>query len=155
MLDPVQAKPAQPASKPPISSKRAFDKLLMEVIRLAASLRGISGKYTEALIEQSKGNANKQWWHQMAGSAVQLFGTGLGIAAAVKTSPDYFNMLSKTGDIFKGFCDANQSNYQFESQKSQQAITQSQTWANGLQDLVRNMEAAKQRLQQMEDNTNR
>ena len=64
-------------------------------------------------------------------------------------------MYSKVGDIFKGISDANQSTYQMEQQKNQHASTQWQTWANGLQDLVRNLETAKQRLQQMDDASNR
>lgn len=143
-------KPAQ------VSSKREFEKIISDICRLAASAKGLAGQYMEALIVHSQTNSNKQWYAQIAGSASQILFTGLGIGLAVQnSSPEAFTMSSKIGDIFKGCTDANQSTYQMEQQKIQQANTQWQTWANGLQDLVRNLESGKQRLQQMEDATNR
>ncbi len=138
-----------------ISSKREFEKIISDICRIAASAKGISGQYLEALIPKSQGNASKQWYWQLGGSLAQVGFAALGVNAAVKSpSPEAykaFELFAKVGDIFKGCSDANQSTYQMEQQKNQHASTQWQTWANGLQDLVRNLETAKQRLQQMED----
>jgi hypothetical protein len=153
MIRPVEAATSKPSQ---ISSKREFEKIILDICRIAASAKGLSGQFMEALIAQSQSNSNKQWYAQITGSASQIVFSALGIGLAVKnSSPDTFTIASKMGDIFKGCSDANQSTYQFEQQKIQQANTQWQTWANGLQDLVRNLETAKQRLQQMEDANNR
>jgi len=64
-------------------------------------------------------------------------------------------MYSKAGDVIKGCMDANQSTYQIEQQKHQHTSTQWQTWATGLQEFVRNMESARQRLQQLQDASSR
>ncbi len=156
-LGEVKSSQSLPVSKPTsISSKREFEKIISEICRIAASAKGISGQYLEALIPQSQGNANKQWNWQIVGSASQVIFAAIGIGATLKnSSPEPFQIFSKVGDIFKGISDANQSTYQIEQQKNQHASTQWQTWANGLQDLVRNLETAKQRLQQMEDASNR
>jgi hypothetical protein len=138
-----------------ISSKREFEKIISDICRIAASAKGISGQYLEALIPKSQSNANQQWWCQLIGSASQVGFAALGVSAVVKSSSaepyQAFQLCAKVGDIAKGCFDTNQSTYQMEQQKNQHASTQWQTWANGLQDLVRNLETAKQRLQQMED----
>lgn len=147
----VQSRPEIPAPKPRGSAKREFEKIIQEICRIAASARGLSGQHLEALIAHSQENANKQWYAQVTGSVGQMIFTAAGVAAAVKISPEAFQIPSKLGDIFKGITDANQSTYQMEQQKHQHTSTQWQTWANGLESLVRNLESAKQRLQQLED----
>jgi hypothetical protein len=156
-LGEVKLSQSLPVSRPvSVSSKREFEKIISDICRIAASAKGISGHYLEALIPKSQDNANKQWWSQLGGSVGQAGFAALGVVIAVSSrSPESFQMYSKVGDIFKGISDANQSTYQMEQQKNQHASTQWQTWANGLQDLVRNLETAKQRLQQMEDANNR
>jgi hypothetical protein len=149
-----------PVSRPAsISSKREFEKIISDICRIAASAKGISGQYLEAIIPKSQGNASKQWYWQIVGNASQVGFAALGIAATLKSSSpepyQAFQLYSKVGDIFKGCSDANQSTYQMEQQKHQHASTHWQTWATGLQDLVRNLESAKQRLQQLEDVSNR
>lgn len=153
-----------PVSRPAsVSSKREFEKIISEICRIAASAKGISGHYLEALIPKSEGNANKQWCWQLAGSLVQAGFAAYGLnnvrtsasPEANKQALDACQLYVKVGDIFKGCSDANQSTYQMEQQKNQHASSQWQTWANGLQDLVRNLETAKQRLQQLEDANNR
>jgi len=138
-------------AKPRGSAKREFEKIIQEICRIAASARGLSGQHLEALIAHSQGNANKQWYAQVTGSIGQVICTAAGVAAAVKISPETFQIPSKLGDICKSVFDANQSTYQMEQQKHQHTSTQWQTWANGLESLVRNLESAKQRLQQLED----
>lgn len=146
-----------PTHKPaPVSSKREFEKIILEISRLASSARGLAGSYLEALIAQSQTNADKQWNWQLRGSLAQIISAGVGAALIGRGGvPEQFNMATKVGDIFKSLADTNQSTYQLEQQKTQHATQQWQTWANGLQDLIRNLEAGKQRLQQMEDATNR
>lgn len=156
-LGEVKLSQSAPVSKPAsISSKREFEKIISDICRIAASAKGISGEYLEALIPKSQANANQQWYSQMVGSGSQILFAAIGIAVVGSSkTPEAFQMYSKVGDIFKGFTDANQSTYQMEQQKHQHSNTQWQTWANGLQDLVRNLETAKQRLQQLEDASNR
>ena len=163
-LGEVKLSQSLPINRPAsISSKREFEKIISDICRIAASAKGISGQYLEALIPKSQGNANQQWWCQLGGSVAQVAFAAYGLNnVRTSTSPkdtenaiQAFQLYSKMGDIFKGCSDANQSTYQMEQQKHQHASTQWQTWANGLQDLVRNLETAKQRLQQMEDASHR
>jgi hypothetical protein len=151
----VQVAPGLPTNNSkssPISAKREFEKIILDICRLAGSAKGLAGLFMEALISQSQSNADKQWYYQLAGSVSQVAGTAFGLTRA---TPEAFQIWSKVGDVFKGFSDINQSSYQMGQQKVQHANTQWQTLANGLQDLIRNLEAAKQRLQQQEDATNR
>jgi hypothetical protein len=150
----VQVAPGLPTvnKSSPISSKREFEKIILDICRLAGSAKGLAGLFMEALIAQSQGNADKQWYCQFAGSVSQVAGAAFGLRQA---TPEAFQVWSKVGDVFKGFSDINQSSYKMGQEKVQHANTQWQTLANGLQDLIRNLEAAKQRLQQQEDATNR
>jgi hypothetical protein len=159
-LGEVKLSHSLPVSRPvSVSSKREFEKIISDICRIAASAKGISGHYLEALIPKSQDNANKQWWSQLGGSVGQAGFAAMGMVAFLKSSSpeaaDIFQPYSKVGEIVKGIFDANQSTYQMEQQKNQHSSTQWQTWASGLQDLVRNLETAKQRLQQMEDANNR
>jgi hypothetical protein len=159
----VQVAPGLPTSKPAqISSKREFEKIILDICRLATQSRKIAGEHMEVLLQQSEKITQSQTkWH-FAGSVVEII-TGLSSAALTgylmggkaDNIPNAFQVGSKVGEVFKSIISASQYSDQMKKEKVQHANQQWQTWANGLQDLIRNLESGKQRLQQMEDATNR
>lgn len=192
-LGEVKLSQSLPVSKTtPISPKREFEKLILEICRIAANSRAIAGEYLEILIDKSEKTTQEQTRSHQLGNYAEILG-GPALLAVVgggrcivegysgikqilntvkkgrpgiielleKVSPIFeaavpmFNIGSKVGDIGKNFFGTSQYVHQMEKEKIQNANTQWQTWANGLQEMIRNLEAGKQRLQQMEDANNR
>lgn len=138
------------------SAKREFEKIILEICRKFAESRAIAGEQTELLIQASQKDSDWQWYLQLGGNLGQACISLLGAGLAVKSAkPEQFQMYSKIGDIFKGVLDVNQYSHQMNKEKIQHANSHWATFANGAQDAVRNLKAAQQRLQQMEDNINR
>lgn len=147
---PVKSEPKQ------LSAKREFEKIILEICRKFAAARTIAGEQMELLIQASQKDSDWQWYLQLGGNLGQAVMSLYGIREAIKlTAPEQFQMYSKIGDIFKGVIDVNQYSHQMNKEKIQHANTQWTTFANGLQEAIRNLKTAQQRLQQMEDSTNR
>lgn len=139
-----------------ISAKREFEKIILEICRKFAESRTIAGEQAELLIQASQKDSDWQWYLQLGGNLGQACISLLGAGLTAKTSkPEQFQMYSKIGDIFKGVLDVNQYSHTMNKEKIQHANGQWSAFANGTQDAIRNLKAAQQRLQQMEDNTNR
>jgi HPt (histidine-containing phosphotransfer) domain-containing protein len=174
----VQSAPGLPISKPSqISSKREFEKIILDICRLYSKARSCAGEYVEVLIGKSEEITQKQTRDSKLGSYTEMLTVGGALGGAAlfgyqSQKPDIktivqnfpaildkastvFQIGSKVGDIGKTYFNSSQYSHQMEKEKIQHATTQLQTWANGLQDTLRNLEASKQRLQQLEDAANR
>lgn len=141
-----------------VSAKREFEKIILEICRKFAESRAIAGEYIEVLIKRSEENShNQRNWH-LAGSLAEIT-IGLGAGALAKANgsnvPETFQMGVKVGDVAKNILGATQYSQRTQQEKIQHANSQWSTFANGAQDAIRNLKAAQQRLQQMEDNINR
>ncbi len=183
VLGEVKLSQSLPVSKAqPISAKREFESLILQICRIAANARSSAAAYMETLMSKSEENTRNQTRDHKLGNYVEIIcGPALlaiagglvghnayishnrpgfteickNAPAILQTGSSILQIGSKVGEIGKNFLTTDQYSHQMEKEKIQQANTQWQTWANGLQDIVRNLEAAKQRLQQMEDANNR
>lgn len=168
-LGEVKLSQTLPTTKtPPISAKREFEKLILEICRIAANSRATAGEYMEALIKKSEENTQAQTSDHKLGSYAEIIG-GIGtsivtfavmyknaeVGKKLENVSPAFQIGSKVGEMGKNYFSTSQYSHQMEKEKIQHANTQWQTWASGLQEVIRNLEAGKQRLQQMEDATNR
>jgi len=182
-LGEVKLSQSLPVSKtPPISAKREFESLILQICRIAANARSSAAAYIETLMSKSEENTQNQTRDHKVGNYAEILGGPVTLAvlgslvgrsayishgkpsfeeicnnapAIMQTASSIFQMGSKVGEIGKNYFSTSQYSHQMEKEKIQQANTQWQTWANGLQDIARNLEAARQRLQQMEDTSNR
>jgi hypothetical protein len=147
----------QPRSRPvPISSKREFEQIISLICRKFAESRSIASQNLEILQLRSQNDSDNQWKHHLAGNLGQIGISALGLRKVINSSdPKQFELYSKFGDVFKNTLDAFQISDQKKKEQIQHANTQWQTYANGLQETIRNLKAGQQRLQQMEDSSHR
>ncbi|MBS0649095.1 MAG: hypothetical protein JSS10_07740 [Verrucomicrobia bacterium] len=141
-----------------VSAKREFEKIILEICRKFAESRAIAGEYIEALIKRSEENySSRTFWHWAGTLSEAVTGVGTGAVAYKLGSkvPEAFQMGVKVGEVFKSGVGFRQYSQNMEQEKIQHANSQWSTFANGAQDAIRNLKAAQQRLQQMEDNINR
>jgi len=158
MTTTVALQPAASLKSEPkqLSAKREFEKIILEICRKFAASRAIAGEQMELLIQASQKDSDRQWNIQLLGNLGQAALSLTGVGATIITAkPEQFQMYSKMGDIFKGVFDVNQYSHQMNKEKIQHANTQWTTFANGAQEAIRSLKSAQQRLQQMEDSTNR
>jgi hypothetical protein len=152
-------------SEPKLSAKREFEKIILEICRKFAASRAIAGEQMEILIQRSEQNSISQRnWHLFGNAAEILIGpgaaalTGIAKYKGVQNTPsitDAFQMGVKVGDVTKGILGSTQYSQRMEQEKIQHANSQWTSFANGAQDAIRSLKSAQQRLQQMEDTTNR
>jgi hypothetical protein len=167
MATTVALQPAASLKSEPkqLSAKREFEKIILEICRKFAASRALAGEQMELLIQRSEKNSISQRnWHLLGNAAEILIGpgaaalTGIAKYKGVENTPsitDAFQIGMKVGDVTKGVLGSTQYSQRMEQEKIQHANTQWTTFANGLQEAIRNLKTAQQRLQQMEDSTNR
>ncbi len=162
-LQPIAALPKGRSA--PISSKREFEQIISLICRKFAESRSIASQNLETLQTRTQENFNSQrYWHLAGNLAEILCGPGTAAIAGfahykgVDKAPEItksFEIGSKIGDITKGLFGATQYSQRNEQEKIQYANNQWQTFANGLQETIRNLKVGQQRLQQMEDQSHR
>ena len=103
---------------------------------------------------------NQRNWHLGGSLAELLCGPGAALVAGIakynaSEISKTFEVGLKVGEMAKGFCGATQYSQRNEQEKIQYANTQWQTYAQGVQETIRNLKAGQQRLQQLEDASHR
>lgn len=161
-METVALQPAAPVKSEPkqFSPKREFEKIILEICRKFAASRAVAGEQMELLIQRSEQNSISQRnWHFFQSFVEIATPIGTGVLASktkiASNAPEAFQIGTKVGDIAKNVFGYNQYSQRMEQEKIQHANTQWTTFANGVQDAIRNLKSAQQRLQQMEDSTNR
>jgi hypothetical protein len=149
------------APEKPFSAKREFEQIIRSIRSIAAKSRMFSGELIEELVKQTQSSGNTQWRYTVGGAFAQLGITVAVFAAAQKTGftknkkleqmLSALNIGTTCGNMAQSALSANQFSYQAEGQKIQQALTQYNTFDQRMQGLISNIDAAKQRVQQIED----
>jgi hypothetical protein len=165
-VSPAAMKEAASTVKP-ISQKKEFEQLIRSIRTIAANTRAFSGDLIFEINKQTDASANGQikkgkW---VAGSQL-----GLPLAAFVASSAlawfgkielkdvsSWMQAGSKAGDVIQGIFGLSQLSHQAESQRTQQALSQYNSFDSRMQSIIQSIDSAQQRLQQkeMEEASNR